>query len=97
MLNKYYLATNDEEEGEFSGQYFFELSVKKMYWEFTKESRTGGGGLSVQDGLRLAQNCFIELLSLDLKAAYQFGFLYLRQLLLHLRNVRNNTAKEAAK
>ena len=52
--------------------------LKKMYMEFTKESKSGGGGLGVQDSLRIAQNCFCELLALDLTEAYQLGFLYIR-------------------
>lgn len=33
---------------------FFEKCVKKMYMEFTKESKTGGGGHSAQITLRVA-------------------------------------------
>jgi hypothetical protein len=46
-------------------QTFFENSLKKMYLEFTKESRIGGGGHQVQETLRTAQNCFVELLAID--------------------------------
>ena len=35
-------------------KYFFELGVKKMYFEFTKEAKVGGYSHKVQDGLRLA-------------------------------------------
>jgi len=65
--------------------------------EFTKESKAGGGGLGVQDSLRIAQNCFCELLRFDLTEAYQLGFLYIRQLCLHLRNIRNNMGADAVK
>jgi hypothetical protein len=58
----YLSATGDET--------FFEKSVKKMYLEFTKESKIGGGGHQVQTSLRVAQNCFIELLGLNLPNAY---------------------------
>ena len=58
----YLSATGDET--------FFEKSVKKMYLEFTKESKIGGGGHQVQTSLRVAQNCFIELLGLNLANAY---------------------------
>jgi nucleolar complex protein 2 len=76
---------------------FFENCIKKMYLEFTKESKVGGGGHLVQNTLRQAQNCFVELLSYDLGQSYQFGFLYIRQLCLHLRNTRNNMSGDAVK
>ncbi len=41
-----------------------------MYNEFTSESKTGGGGFLVQNNLRIAQNCFVELLSVNLTKAY---------------------------
>lgn len=31
----------------------FEASLKRMYNEFAKESKSGGGGLQVQDSLRI--------------------------------------------
>jgi len=43
----------------------FEMAIKKMYNEFTKESKFGGGGLNVQDNLRICQNCFVELLNVN--------------------------------
>jgi hypothetical protein len=76
---------------------FFDNSVKRMYVEFTKESKSGGGGHSVQTTLRTAQNCFVEILGLNLEASYRLGFLYIRQLCLHLRNTRNNFEKDAVK
>lgn len=75
----------------------FEMAVKKMYLEFTRESKSGGGGHQVQDSLRIAQNCQVELLALDLQQSYQFGYLYIRQLCLHLRNIRNNMNQDAIK
>lgn len=32
----------------------FEFTVKRVYNEFTRESRSGGGGFQVQDRLRVA-------------------------------------------
>jgi hypothetical protein len=49
-----------------------------MYNEFAKESRSGGGGFQVQDRVRVAQNCFVNLLGIDKASAYQLGFLYIR-------------------
>jgi len=42
-----YLTTADD-------QSFFENSLKKMYLEFTRESKVGGGGHGVQNTLRIA-------------------------------------------
>jgi hypothetical protein len=64
--------------------------------EFAKESKIGGGGHSVQTSLRTAQNCFVEIISLNLQHGYSLGFLHIRQLCLHLRNnLKNN--KDAVK
>ena len=38
-----------------------------MYIEFKKESKSGGGAFHIQDSLRIAQNCFVELLTLDMQ------------------------------
>lgn len=48
----------------------FEATLKRMYNEFAKESKVGGGGYSVQDRLRLCQNCFVELLSQNRAVGY---------------------------
>jgi len=45
-----------------------------MYNEFARESKIGGGGNSVQERLRICQNCFVELLSFDRAMGYQLGF-----------------------
>ena len=68
----------------------FEDSLKRMYNEFARECKVGGGGFAVQNSLRTCQNCFIELLSLNRSIGYQLGFQYLRQLCMHLRTIRNN-------
>lgn len=39
----------------------------------------------------------MELLTIDRGIAYQLGFQFLRQLCLHLRNIRNNLSKDAVK
>lgn len=75
----------------------FEFAVKRMYNDFTKESKSGGGGFQVQDRVRVSQNCFTQILGLDLVTSYQLGFLYIRQLCLHIRNIRNNLTKDGIK
>jgi len=37
------------------------------------------------------------MLAMQRKTAYKMGFLYIRQMCLHLRNVRTNTSKDAVK
>jgi len=75
----------------------YEATLKRMYNEFFKASKTGGGSYDIQEGLRTSQNCFIELLSIDRGIGYQLGFQYIRQLCLHLRTIRNNLTKDALK
>ena len=75
----------------------FDFIVKKMYNEFAKHSKIGGSGFEVLNNLRVAQNSLIEVLRINTVQAYQIGFLYIRQLCLHLRNIRNNLSKEGLK
>jgi hypothetical protein len=44
--------------------------MKKLYNEFTHESKVGGGSLLVQDSLRVTQNCIVELLSFNRSIGY---------------------------
>lgn len=48
----------------------FEASLKRMYNEFARECKAGGGGFAIQNTLRTCQNCFIELLSLNRSIGY---------------------------
>jgi len=75
----------------------FEATLKRMYNEFYRASKLGGGSYGIQDKLRTSQNCFIELLSVDRQVGYQMGFQYIRQLCLHFRSVRNNMTKDVLK
>jgi hypothetical protein len=68
-----------------------------MYIEFTKVSKYGGGGYNIHDKLTICQNCFVEMLSLHRQIAYKLGFLYIRQMCLHLRTVRAKPSKDAIK
>ena len=56
----------------------FEATLKRMYNEFARECKSGGGGFAVQNRLRICQNCFIELLNTDRSIGYQLGFQYIR-------------------
>jgi nucleolar complex protein 2 len=75
----------------------FETVMKKLYNEFTRESKIGGGGYLVQDRLRICQNCIVDLLDYNKSIGYQLGFQYIRQLCLHLRTIRNNLTQESVK
>jgi hypothetical protein len=52
----------------------FETVMKKLYNEFTRESKIGGGGYLVQDRLRICQNCIVDLLDYNKSIGYQLGF-----------------------
>jgi len=78
-------------------QALFENTLKKMYNEFARVSKFGGGGYQVQDKLTICSNCFVEMLSLHRKTAYKLGFLYIRQMCLHLRTIRAKPTADAVK
>ena len=71
--------------------------MKKIYNEFARESKIGGGGYQVQDRLRICQNCIVDLLDFNRSIGYQLGFQYIRQLCLHLRTIRNNLTQDSIK
>lgn len=48
----------------------YETTLKKMYNEFFRASKVGGGSYDIQNQLRTSQNCFIELLSIDRSVGY---------------------------
>lgn len=50
------------------------MTLKRMYNEFTAQSKVGGGGFGILDRLRISQNCFVELLSWNRQVGYQLGF-----------------------
>lgn len=88
-------ALQKEESNEINN--LFELTLKKMHNEFARVSKFGGGALKVQDKLTICMNCFVEMLGMQRKIAYKMGFLYIRQMCLHLRSVRGNPNKDAIK
>jgi len=68
---------NNAEETE-SMKNLYENTVKRMYNEFARVSKFGGGAINVQDKLTICQNCFVEMISTQRKVAYKLGFLYIR-------------------
>ena len=64
--------------------------MKKFYNEFGRECKIGGGNMLVQERLRICQDNFVELLESNKSLAFQLGLVYVRQLSLHLRTIRNN-------
>ena len=56
----------------------YEATLKRMYNEFYRASKLGGGSYNIHNNLRTSQNCFIELLSIDRQVGYQLGFQYIR-------------------
>lgn len=69
------------------------FAYKKFLNSFAVNSRIGGGGASsskTRDNLRLLENCFWELLSIDFVSAYQVGFALIRKLSTMWRSVRND-------
>lgn len=69
------------------------FAYKKFLNAFGVCARVGGAGASsskTRENLRLLENCFCELLSVDYVAAYQVGFALIRKLSMICRSVRND-------
>ena len=68
------------------------FAYKKFLNSFAVHSRLGGAGATsakTRDNLRLLENWFWELLSIDFVSAYQVEFAIIRKLSTMLRSVRN--------
>eukprot|EP01029_Cantina_marsupialis_P019618 TRINITY_DN4560_c0_g1_i2.p1 TRINITY_DN4560_c0_g1~~TRINITY_DN4560_c0_g1_i2.p1 ORF type:complete len:545 (-),score=161.61 TRINITY_DN4560_c0_g1_i2:147-1562(-) len=68
-------------------------SLKKMYLALIRRTKFVKAGNF--DRLVMLTNCFTDLSSVKLDSTYQFAFIYLRQLAIHLRNCLRKQEKEA--
>ena len=62
---------------------FLEQCLKGAYLAYARNAKFTSE--TSRPGLTLMGNCLVELFGLDMTSAYQFAFVYLRQLALHLR------------
>jgi len=67
-------------------------SHQKLYLAFVRNCKfTSASSLP---RIRFMRNCLVELLTIDPPITYQHGFVYLRQLALHLRTAMTSGKKE---
>ena len=69
------------------------LSLQKLYLTFVRNARFTS--LSSLPRISLMKSCVVEIISLDVATGYQHGFVYIRQLALHLRSAITSGKKEA--
>ena len=72
---------------------FIEQVMKGVYLSFVRNAKT----MNEQSRTAVAMmgKCIVEILGIDLVAAYQHAFVYIRQLAIHLRNAIKNKSKDA--
>ncbi|KAF9913524.1 Nucleolar Complex 2 protein [Lobosporangium transversale] len=77
------------------GSTYLDLGLKGVYLTFVRYAKTTT--MHTLPNLHLMQNCVAQLYGLDLGRSYQHGFVYIRQLAIHLRNAVLVKTKESFK
>ncbi|XP_064385137.1 nucleolar complex protein 2 homolog [Halichondria panicea] len=68
-------------------------TLKKLYLAFVRNCKFTSA--ETLPRVRFMENCLVELLSLDTPTTYQLGFVYIRQLAIHLRAAITSGKKDA--
>ena len=69
------------------------VSLQKLYLAFVSNCKFTSAKTLPQ--IRFMENCLVELLSIDPATSYQHGFVYIRQLAVHLRTALTSAKKQA--
>ncbi|KAF9094247.1 Nucleolar Complex 2 protein [Mortierella sp. AM989] len=77
------------------GSNYLDLALKGVYLTFVRYAKTTT--MHTLPNLHLMQNCVAQLYGLDFERSYQHGFVYIRQLAIHLRNAVMVKTKESFK
>ncbi|KAF9167572.1 Nucleolar Complex 2 protein [Actinomortierella ambigua] len=77
------------------GAAYLDMSLKGAYLTFVRYAKTTT--IHTLPNIHLMQNCIAQLYGLDHERAYQHGFVYIRQLAIHLRNAVMVKSKESFK
>ncbi|KAJ2752949.1 Nucleolar Complex 2 protein [Coemansia sp. BCRC 34490] len=70
-----------------------DMALKGIYLTYVRHSNVKN--ISSLTTIQLMRNCGVELYGADAKASYQHGFVYIRQLAIHLRNSMQLRSKES--
>ncbi|OZJ05338.1 hypothetical protein BZG36_01559 [Bifiguratus adelaidae] len=74
---------------------FLELCLKGIYSTFVRNAKNTN--IHTIPSINLMRNLAAQLYGLDFEISYQHGFVYIRQLAIHLRNSMNIKSKESYK
>ncbi|KAF9184096.1 Nucleolar Complex 2 protein [Haplosporangium sp. Z 767] len=77
------------------GPAYLDLALKGVYLTFVRYAKTTT--IHTLPNLHLMQNCVAQLYGMDFDRSYQHGFVYVRQLAIHLRNAVMVKTKESFK
>ncbi|KAG0343067.1 Nucleolar Complex 2 protein [Podila horticola] len=77
------------------GSNYLDLALKGVYLTFVRFAKTTT--MHTLPNLHLMQNCVAQLYGMDVDRSYQHGFVYVRQLAIHLRNAVLVKTKESFK
>ena len=72
---------------------FVEQVMKGVYLSFVRNAKSMGE--QSRAAVAMMGKCIVEILGVDMVAAYQHAFVYIRQLAIHLRNAIKNKSKDA--
>ncbi|KAF9422766.1 Nucleolar Complex 2 protein [Entomortierella beljakovae] len=75
------------------GTAYLDLALKGVYLTFVRNAKTTT--VHTLPNLHLMQNCVAQLYGIDIDRSYQHGFVYIRQLAIHLRNAVLAKTKES--
>ena len=72
---------------------FIEQCMKGLYLSFVRNAKVMND--QSRSAVAMMAKCIVELAGLDMVAAYQHAFVYIRQLAIHLRNAIKNKSKDS--
>lgn len=78
------MTDDSDDDDDADIQFGLFISVQQMYVAFVKHAKFVTAKTKPQ--IAFMQNSLIEVFAMDHSTTYQYGFIYIRQMAIHLRN-----------